>query len=58
MVVYAVASSRTEKAVETFVRREEAERFLENVRADSPKSLGNFGSNRSTRPTQCPKSSR
>jgi hypothetical protein len=28
LVVYAVVSAKTEKAVETFVRREAAERFL------------------------------
>lgn len=32
MLVYAVVSAETEKAVETFVRGEDAERFLENVR--------------------------
>ncbi len=31
---HAVVSVKTEKAVETFVRREDAERFLEEVRAD------------------------
>ncbi len=34
MLVYAVVSAETEKAVETFVRREDAERFLEDVRGD------------------------
>ena len=34
MLVYAVVSAETEKAVETFVRRDDAERFLEEVRAD------------------------
>ncbi len=34
MVVYAVVSTEGEKAVETFVRREDAERFLEDVRRD------------------------
>jgi hypothetical protein len=29
-------SEETEKAVGLFVRREDAERFLENVRADEP----------------------
>jgi hypothetical protein len=31
MLVYAVVSEETEKAVGLFVRREQAERFLENV---------------------------
>ncbi len=34
MLVYAVVSSETEQAVETFVRREDAERFLAEVEAD------------------------
>ena len=34
VVVYAVVSAQTEKAIDTFVRREDAERFLEEVRAD------------------------
>ncbi len=33
MLVHAVVSANTEKAVETFVRREDAERFLEEVQA-------------------------
>ncbi|HEX2112413.1 MAG TPA: Tic22 family protein [Gaiellaceae bacterium] len=36
MLVYAVVSEETEKAVGLFVRREQAERFLEVVRADQP----------------------
>jgi hypothetical protein len=36
VLVYAVASDKTEKAVELFLRREDAERFLESVRADEP----------------------
>ncbi len=36
MLAYAVVSAETQKAVELFVRREDAERFLENVRADEP----------------------
>jgi hypothetical protein len=36
VVVYAVVSEETEKAFGLFVRREHAERFLENVRADEP----------------------
>ncbi len=36
MIVYAVVSDQTEKAVGLFVRREQAERFLEDVRADEP----------------------
>jgi hypothetical protein len=35
MRVFAVVSTETEQAVEVFVR-EDAERFLENVRADEP----------------------
>ncbi|MDQ3867096.1 MAG: hypothetical protein M3304_09790 [Actinomycetota bacterium] len=38
MLVYAVVSAETEKAVDMFVRREDAERFLEDVRADDPES--------------------
>jgi Tic22-like family protein len=34
--IYAVVSSETQKAVGLFVRREQAERFLEDVRADEP----------------------
>ncbi len=34
MRVYAVVSAETEKAVELFVRREDAERFLGDVRDD------------------------
>ena len=34
MLVYAVVSAETEHAVELFVRREDAERFLEEVRDD------------------------
>jgi hypothetical protein len=37
VLVYAVVSAETEKAVELFVRREDAERFLEEVRGDDPK---------------------
>ena len=36
MLVYGVVSGETEKAIELFVRREDAERFLEDVRADEP----------------------
>jgi hypothetical protein len=36
VLVFAVVSAETEKAVGLFVRREQAERFLENVRADEP----------------------
>jgi hypothetical protein len=35
-IVFAVVSAETEKAVDTFVRREDAERFLEEVRGDDP----------------------
>jgi hypothetical protein len=34
VLIYAVVSGRDEKAVETFVRRDDAERFLEDVRRD------------------------
>ena len=34
MLAYAVVSAETEKAVELFIRREDAERFLEEVRTD------------------------
>ncbi len=34
MIVFDVVSDETEQAVEVFVRREDAERFLEDVRAD------------------------
>ena len=34
VLVYAVVSAETEKAVELFVRRADAETFLEEVRAD------------------------
>ena len=34
VLVHGVVSAETERAVDTFVRREDAERFLENVRAD------------------------
>ena len=36
MLVFAVVSAETEKAVDTFVRREDAERFREEVRRDDP----------------------
>ncbi len=36
MLVYAVVSAETEKAVDTFVRREDAERFLADVQRDDP----------------------
>ncbi|HEX2110921.1 MAG TPA: hypothetical protein VHF67_05160 [Gaiellaceae bacterium] len=35
MLVYAVISDGTEQAVELFVRRDDAERFLETVLADA-----------------------
>ena len=34
MLVYAVVSAETEKAVELFVRREDAEAFVDEVQAD------------------------
>jgi hypothetical protein len=36
VIVYAVVNEETEKAVGLFVRREQAERFLEDVRGDEP----------------------
>ena len=36
MLVYAVVSAEMEKAVELFVRREDAERFLDEVHDDDP----------------------
>jgi Tic22-like family protein len=36
VLAYAVVSAETDKAVGLFVRREQAERFLEDVRADEP----------------------
>jgi hypothetical protein len=35
VLVYAVVSAETEKAVELFVRREDAEDFVADVRADA-----------------------
>jgi Tic22-like family len=34
VLVYAIVSEETEKAVELFVRREDAEAFLDDVRGD------------------------
>ncbi len=34
MLVYGIVSDETEEAIEVFVRRDEAERFLEEVRSD------------------------
>jgi hypothetical protein len=36
MLVLAVVSAETEKAIELFVRSEDAERFVEEVRDDAP----------------------
>ena len=36
MIVYSVVSAETEAAVELFVRRDDAERFLAEVREDEP----------------------
>jgi Tic22-like family len=36
VLVHAVLSSQTDKAVGLFVRREQAERFFADVRADEP----------------------
>ncbi len=36
LLACAVVSAETEKAVELFVRREDTERFLEDVRVDEP----------------------
>jgi hypothetical protein len=45
VLVYAVVSAETEKAVDTFVRREDAERFLEEVRGDDASYFGSRPSN-------------
>ena len=42
MLVYGVVSGETEKAIELFVRREDAERFLEDVRADGSEAGERF----------------
>ena len=44
VLVFAVVSAETEHAVELFVRREEAETFLDEVRADEPQTASYFGS--------------
>ena len=36
MDAFAVVSAETEKAIELFVRREDVERFLDDVREDEP----------------------
>jgi len=36
VLVYAVVSEESEKAVEVLVRRQDADRFLAEVRADEP----------------------
>ena len=38
VLVFAVVSAETEHAVELFVRREDAEAFLDEVRADEPET--------------------
>ena len=38
MLVFAVVSAETEQAVELFVRREDAEAFVDEVRADEPET--------------------
>lgn len=46
MLVYAIVDTRSSRdhplgdAVETFVRREDAERFVEEVRSDDPELAG------------------
>ncbi len=47
-LVYAVVSAENEKAVETFIRREDAERFLERVSADDPELAASCVSSRSS----------
>ena len=44
VLVYAVVSAETEKAVELFVRREDAERFLDEVGQTTRGSRGYCGS--------------
>ena len=36
MLIYGVVSTRTEEALELFIRREDGERFVEEVRDDEP----------------------
>jgi hypothetical protein len=36
VLAFGIVSEETDKAVELLVRREDAERFLEDVRADEP----------------------
>ena len=36
VLVYGVVSAQTDEALELFVRREDAERFVEEVRDDEP----------------------
>jgi hypothetical protein len=36
VLIYAVVSEETEKAIDLFVRREQAERFLEDCLRDEP----------------------
>ena len=43
MVVYGVLSPQTGKAVELFVRREDAEAMIEDVRADEPELAALLG---------------
>ena len=43
VLVYGVVSARTEEALELFIRREDAERFVEEVREDEPEARGRDG---------------
>ena len=48
MIVYAILDQRTshdhplDDAIDTFVRREDAERFIEEVRGDDPELASNL----------------
>ncbi|MDP8903847.1 MAG: hypothetical protein M3N29_00785 [Chloroflexota bacterium] len=47
MLVLAVVSAETEKAVELFVRREDAEAMIEDVRRDEPETASRYESRKS-----------
>jgi hypothetical protein len=53
VLVFAVVSAETEHAVELFIRREDAERFLEEVRSDDAELADRLraGADRARRPT-------
>jgi hypothetical protein len=48
VVAFAVVSTEGESAVDVFVCREDAERFLEDARADEPELAEKLGSSRSS----------